>query len=66
MYIKKCTRCGGEEFIIMETLIHHAVLCPRDGDLTVYRAEAGGIGRIYCPECFASYQEEDFEVINLY
>ena len=64
MKISKCKKCGGDTFLIQETIFHKAVLCPKDKDLTVYKDHGNGIERIFCENCEADYSEDDFERIN--
>ena len=64
MKIKKCKKCGGDEFYIQEIIFHEATLCPKDKDLTVHGHPASGIERILCKKCEANYSEHDFKQIN--
>ena len=64
MKIKKCKKCGGGEFYIKEIIFHEAALCPKDGDLTVYREKNGGIEKLFCKNCDTNYSEADFKKIN--
>lgn len=64
MKIKKCKKCGETDFIIKETILHEAALCPEDRELTVYKEETGGIKRIFCKKCKVDYSENDFQGIN--
>jgi hypothetical protein len=61
--IKKCKKCGGDEFLIQETIIHVAAACPEDGELIVFKEWGGGIDRISCKKREAEYMEEDFKNI---
>ncbi|MDD3295796.1 MAG: hypothetical protein PHU64_00365 [Candidatus Omnitrophica bacterium] len=64
MKIKKCRKCGGDNFIIQETILHEAALCLEDKELTVYKERTGGIEKIICKNCNTDYSEEDFSRIN--
>lgn len=62
--LKKCRKCGGDDFIIEEKVFHEACLSPEDGDLSVYKEIAGGIERIFCKICDEVYLEVEFKEIN--
>ncbi|MFH1797863.1 MAG: hypothetical protein ABH844_00725 [Candidatus Omnitrophota bacterium] len=62
--IKKCKKCGCSDFVIQETILHEASLCPENKDLTVYKEREGGIERIFCKNCDVDYSEKDFAKIN--
>jgi predicted nucleic-acid-binding Zn-ribbon protein len=66
MKLKKCKKCGGDEFYIQEIIFHEAALCPTGRDLTVYGHPASGIERIFCKKCETNYSENDFKKINFY
>jgi transposase-like protein len=64
MKLKKCKKCGSDAFIIQETILHEASLCPNDEELTVYKERGCGIERIICKNCNKDYLEKDFHQIN--
>ena len=64
MKIKNCKKCGGDEFIIQEIILHEAALCPKEKELTVYKEQECEIQRIFCKNCDADYSEDNFKVIN--
>jgi hypothetical protein len=64
MKIKKCKKCGGEDFYIQEKIFHEASLSSEDSELTVYKEQADGIERIFCKKCDTDYLEDDFSKIN--
>jgi len=64
MEIKKCKKCGRDEFIIQEIILHEAALCPEDKELTVYKEQECGIQKIFCKNCDTDYSEDNFKVIN--
>lgn len=64
MTIRKCSNCGGEDFLIQETIVHKAATSEEDGDLTVYKVFSCGIEIIFCKECEREYSEDDFKNIN--
>lgn len=64
MKLKKCKKCGGDDFFIQETIVHEASLYPQDSELTVYKEQTSGIERIFCKNCNTDYSEKDFSRIN--
>ena len=64
MKLKKCKKCGGDDFFIQETIFHEAALASDDRELTVYKEQTSGIERIFCKNCAAEYLEKDFNKIN--
>lgn len=64
MNLKKCTKCGGDNFYIQEIIFHEAAICPENGMLNVYGDHGSGIERIFCKDCEADYSEKDFKQIN--
>ena len=64
MKLRKCKKCGGDDFFIQETIIHEAALCPKDMDWTVYKEDTCGIEIITCKKCWKEYSEKDFKQIN--
>ncbi len=63
-YLKNCKKCGHNGFDINEFVVHRAILCEKDGDLTVYTVKNNGIELIICSECKEEYYESDFKQIN--
>lgn len=64
MKISKCKKCGGDVFLIQETISQKAALCPKDRSLTVYSDHENKIERIFCENCEMDYSEDDFKSIN--
>ena len=64
MKIKKCRKCSGMDFVILETLCHEAELSPDTEDLTVYKERTCGIEKIFCKNCEEEYLKKNFELIN--
>ncbi|MFA5109461.1 MAG: hypothetical protein WC458_02885 [Patescibacteria group bacterium] len=64
MKLKKCTKCGGQDFYIQEIIFHEASLSSDDSQLSVYKERANGIERIFCKKCDADYSEDNFNEIN--
>jgi hypothetical protein len=64
MKLKKCIKCGGQDFYIQEIIFYEASLSSNDSQLSVYKERADGIERIFCKKCDTDYLEGNFNGIN--
>ena len=60
--IKKC-KCGSQDFLITETLIHEAVL-DEEEELTIHGHPDGGIDSVHCRQCGREHSDINFRQIN--
>lgn len=57
--------CGGQEFIVFETIIHDGEVSYAnydDNKLHCHNANAGGIDKIVCSKCNKEYPTPDIEI----
>jgi hypothetical protein len=61
--MKKCKKCGSNNFLICESLVHGAAI--RDDEvLEAFKNSSNEIEDIICKECFTGYSINDFKDIE--
>ena len=61
--MKKCRKCGGDIFIVQETLLHEGAVRD-DKELYIYKNKNCEIDKIFCKNCDTGYLSSDFKGIN--
>lgn len=59
-YLKKCEKCGSNNFDVNEFVVYGASLSD-EGNLTTYKIKNNGVEMIICSECHEEYSVVDFK-----
>lgn len=63
-FIKKCKKCGSDDFDINEFIVYRATVNKDSGELSAYKIKNNGTEMIVCVECGEEYCAADFKSVS--